>query len=75
MTTVAAIGERTRVDGFALAGVLVQVADAAAEVRTAWQALPSDVAVVLLTPSAAAVLDAECAATWPMTVVLPVVLP
>lgn len=71
VATVAAIGEGARVDGFALAGVLVQVAGSPAEVRAAWLALPSDVALVLLTPPAAGALAAERAASWPMTVVLP----
>ena len=71
MATVAAIGERARVDGFALVGALVRAADTPAEVRAAWRALPSDVAVVLLTSSAAAALEAELAMNWPMTVVLP----
>lgn len=71
VATVAAIGERVRVSGFALAGVLVRDAECAADARRAWGALPADVAVVLLTPAAAAALAAERAANWPMHVVLP----
>lgn len=58
MFTVAAIGERVRVAGFALVGVQVQVAETATEVRAAWDALAPEVGVVLLTPAAAAALPA-----------------
>ena len=51
------IGEPSRVEGFALAGVPVICAEGAQEVRLAWAALPSDAAVVVLTPRAAAALD------------------
>lgn len=71
MASVAAIGERALVAGFALAGALAREAETADEVRAAWNALPEDVAVVLLTPAAAAVLAAERAAGWPMTAVMP----
>jgi vacuolar-type H+-ATPase subunit E/Vma4 len=49
---IAAIGERERVGGFALAGVLVVAANDPESVRTAWEALPAEVGVVILTPAA-----------------------
>lgn len=53
MSRVAVIGESVRVEGFTLAGALVFSAENEAEVRAAWQSLPSDVAVAVLTPRAA----------------------
>lgn len=54
----AAIGERALVEGYALAGVDVVVAEDPTAIRRAWQGLPADVAVVVLTRSADAVLKA-----------------
>ena len=54
MTTVAALGEGALVEGFALAGAVVFGADDDAAVDRAWEALPGDVAVLILTPRAAA---------------------
>jgi vacuolar-type H+-ATPase subunit F/Vma7 len=73
MAGVAVVGERVRVQGFALAGALVAAADDAAAVRSAWAALGDDVAVVVLTPRAAQALADEllAAAGAPLTVVLP----
>jgi vacuolar-type H+-ATPase subunit F/Vma7 len=73
MAGVAVVGERVRVQGFALAGALVAAADDAAAVRSAWAALGDDVAVVVLTPRAAqALADVLLAAAGaPLTVVLP----
>jgi vacuolar-type H+-ATPase subunit F/Vma7 len=68
---VAAIGERVRVAGFGLAGVLVQEAENPSAVWDAWRALPEDVAVVVLTPAAAEALGQERAQEWPLTVVMP----
>ena len=53
MTTVAALGEDALVEGFALAGAVVFGADDTAAVDRAWDALPSDVAVLILTRRAA----------------------
>ena len=47
---VAVLGERSRVQGFALAGAFVSIADDEDAVRSAWRGLPSDVTVVVLTP-------------------------
>jgi vacuolar-type H+-ATPase subunit F/Vma7 len=57
MATVAVIGEEVLVRGFGLAGALVLPADRPEVVRAAWQGLPGDVAVVILTRTAADALD------------------
>jgi vacuolar-type H+-ATPase subunit F/Vma7 len=66
------VGEQVRVQGFALAGALVLVADDATAVRSAWASLGADVAVVVLTPKAAVALEDELATpAVPLTVVMP----
>lgn len=65
------LGERARVECFALAGAVVCPAESPEEVRRAWAALPGDVAVVVLTPAAADALPIPQAGEWPMTVVMP----
>ncbi|CAM5538050.1 MULTISPECIES: hypothetical protein [Streptomyces] len=57
MGGVAALGERARVAGLALAGVVVLVADDPGAVRLAWRSLPDDVDLVILTPAAARALE------------------
>lgn len=70
--TAAAIGAQPEVVGFALAGVRVYAADTAQAVRAAWHALSDDVAVVILTASAAQAIGADRAAPGaPLTVVMP----
>jgi vacuolar-type H+-ATPase subunit F/Vma7 len=59
MGRIAAIGESVRIEGLGLAGVLVLPGDDPDEVRNSWATLPTDVAVVVLTQSAAALLDDE----------------
>ncbi|MEU3341204.1 hypothetical protein [Streptomyces sp. NPDC006668] len=59
MGRVAALGERSRVAGLALAGVVVLVADAPDTVRRGWQGLPEDVDLVILTSAAAQALGPE----------------
>lgn len=49
----AAIGERSTIEGYALAGAEVIVAEDPAAVRDAWERLAVDVDLVLLTPAAA----------------------
>lgn len=77
MGRIVAIGERARVEGFALAGVEVLVADDPGAVLAAWAALPDDVAVAVLTPAAQAALAAldgsrrEVAPGHPLPVVMP----
>jgi vacuolar-type H+-ATPase subunit F/Vma7 len=53
---IAVLGEGILVEPYALAGAFVVVAEEPAAVRTAWDSLPDDVAVVILTPAAAAAL-------------------
>jgi vacuolar-type H+-ATPase subunit F/Vma7 len=52
MSRLVAIGESALLRGFGLAGVGVAVAEDAAGARAAWDALPGDVALVILTPAA-----------------------
>ena len=54
MATAAVIGESVLTGGFALAGAVVITAEDAGQARAAWKSLPSDVAVLVLTASAAA---------------------
>jgi vacuolar-type H+-ATPase subunit F/Vma7 len=68
---VAVIGEQPRVQGFALAGALVLVADDEAAVRSQWAALPADVPVVVLTPAAAQALGQSIPDVRRLTVVMP----
>jgi vacuolar-type H+-ATPase subunit F/Vma7 len=58
MSRAAVIGESTRTAGFALAGALVFPAENADEACAAWSSLPANVAVLVLTPRAAAWLGA-----------------
>jgi vacuolar-type H+-ATPase subunit F/Vma7 len=55
----AVIGEAVRTAGFALAGAIVLPAETSDEARAAWRSLPADIAVVVLTPRAAAWLGDE----------------
>jgi hypothetical protein len=50
---IVAIGESVRVQGLALAGVIVLPGDSPAEIAASWSALPEDTSVVILTPRAA----------------------
>jgi len=70
VSRVAAIGAQVRVQGFALAGAVVHVAEDAEAARAAWDALADDVAVVVLTPAAARAL-AEADTGGRLTVVMP----
>jgi vacuolar-type H+-ATPase subunit F/Vma7 len=54
MTAVVAIGESSRLAGFALAGVDVRDAGDEEAVRAAWNALDGDVGLLILTPQAEA---------------------
>lgn len=53
MGGIAVIGETTRVAALGLAGVLVVPAEDPEQVLAAWESLPDDVTLVLLTPAAA----------------------
>jgi vacuolar-type H+-ATPase subunit F/Vma7 len=70
MARIAAIGEQVRVQGFRLAGALVYDAENPSAVRAAWDGLPADVTVVVLTPASAAALDLGPAAANQLTVVM-----
>ena len=59
MATAAVIGEALEVEGYALAGAIVRAADSQAEATAAWEALPPDTALVIMTASAAAWLTAR----------------
>ena len=69
--SVAVLGERSRVQGFALAGAIVSIADDEDAVRSAWRGLASDVTVVVLTPEAAADLSDVLPDARRLTVVMP----
>ena len=51
MARAAVIGEAVRTAGFALAGAVVTTAETPEETRAAWRALPTDIAVLVLTPA------------------------
>jgi vacuolar-type H+-ATPase subunit F/Vma7 len=72
MARVAAIGEGMRVAGYALGGAVVLTAETDEEVRAAWDSLPADVAVVILTTRAARAVGPGCrGSVEPLAVVLP----
>jgi vacuolar-type H+-ATPase subunit F/Vma7 len=69
---VAALGEPIRVQGFALAGALSVAAEEPEAVRRAWESLPHDVVVVVLSPAAAGALgERRRARRGILTVVMP----
>ncbi len=72
MATAAVIGEELAVEGYALAGCVLLPAGNPDEVNAAWQALPADTVLLILTKSAAGWL-ADRLAQRPdiMTVVMP----
>lgn len=53
MATAAAIGEALAIEGYALAGAAVYPADSQDETTAAFDALPADTALLVLTASAA----------------------
>jgi len=59
VSAVAVIGARERVRCFAFAGVHVLAAEDADAVRAAWQALPAEVELLMLTPAAREALGSE----------------
>lgn len=72
MARAAVIGETCRVEGFALAGAVVYPAEDEAGVRSAWQSLPPEVQVVVVTARAAGWLGDDLTARPGL---LPVVMP
>ena len=72
MARVAVLGEEVSVQGYALAGAVVLVAEDVGAARAAWNGLADDVAVVILTPAAADALGPErVAGLHPLAVVMP----
>ncbi len=72
MVRVAAVGRAVAVSGYALAGVLVLVAEDDDAVLAAWDHLPADVEVVILSSAARQALGAACETGHPpFTVVMP----
>ncbi len=71
MSAIAAIGEAERVRCFALAGVHVAAADDPGSVRAAWDALPANVGLVMLTPAARDALTDLDERGSPLWVVMP----
>lgn len=61
MARIAVIGEPLRVYGYGLAGAAICPVGDQAEALSAWRELPGDVAVVVLTSSAAVWLGGELA--------------
>ena len=57
MSHVVALGETHELEGFALVGVTVVAAATRTEVIDAWRNLDQDVGLVILSPTAADVLD------------------
>jgi len=53
MATAAIIGEELRIEGYWLAGALVCPAESRYEAAAAWESLPTDTGVLIMTPSAA----------------------
>jgi vacuolar-type H+-ATPase subunit F/Vma7 len=69
---VVVLGELVRVQGYALAGAVVAVAECPEDVRRAWDQMARDVALVVLTPAAAEALGEATTlrAREPLTVVM-----
>jgi len=68
---IVAIGEELLLAGYALAGVDVLPAEDAAAARAAWEALPFDTGLVLLTPSAYAEVGRDVRGRRVLWAVLP----
>jgi vacuolar-type H+-ATPase subunit F/Vma7 len=68
--TIAVIGERAAVEGYGLAGAVVRVAEDEESVRRAVRSLPAQVALVVLTRTAAAALDPSITSTMDSQVVV-----
>lgn len=59
MSKIVALGEIHELEGFALTGVTVIVADGTAEVSDAWRHLDADVGLLIMSANAAQVLEAN----------------
>lgn len=71
MGTVAVIGEAALIQGYALAGVTVLVAEDAGAVRQAWDSQAATATLVILTARAAEYLALEGDSSKPMIAVMP----
>jgi vacuolar-type H+-ATPase subunit F/Vma7 len=72
MSRLVVLGDPVWVEGFVLAGATVLPATDAAEVRAAWDGLPEDAAVLVMTPDAAEALgDAAEERPYLLSVVIP----
>ncbi|MGF7120588.1 hypothetical protein [Rhodococcus sp. AG1013] len=72
MARVAVLGAAPAVQGYALAGALVLAAPDDAAVRAAWESIPDDVAVVVVTAAAARALAPDLLrGERPLAVVMP----
>lgn len=56
MGRIGVLGDRHRIQGFAMAGVEAFAAQTEDDLTATWQNLPSDLAVLILTPQAATAL-------------------
>jgi vacuolar-type H+-ATPase subunit F/Vma7 len=65
------LGEPALVAGYALAGATVMTAEEPAAVRRAWQRLPADTTLVVLTAAAARALPGELDEAGPLIAVMP----
>jgi vacuolar-type H+-ATPase subunit F/Vma7 len=72
VTRIGALGESAKVEGFSLAGALVFPAAQSRAIDAAWDRLPDDVGVLILTATAAARLAARLGERPHL---LPVVMP
>ncbi len=59
MNRIVVLGEPERVGGYRLAGATVVEATEPAAVEQAWQALPADTTLLVLTPRAASIVGAR----------------
>jgi vacuolar-type H+-ATPase subunit F/Vma7 len=71
MAGIAVIGESARTRAYVLAGCQVLPADDAAAAIRAWELLPADTGLVILTATAAATLAERRAHSTVLTVVMP----
>ncbi len=71
MSAIAALGSWTELAGYALAGIDVVDASSADDVRAAWDGLPDDVVVVLLTAEARRALPERLLPSERLWAVLP----
>lgn len=66
------IGEPALVAGYAMAGATTMPTRGPDEVRRAWESLPSDTTLVILTAAAANALGGRLTEADPLTAVMPI---